>query len=470
VSKNVRLTRYIVLLITVLYLLPAAAELADGQGKFLGNIVSDRVPANYSKYWNQITPENAGKWYNVELAQNRMSWARLDTFYNYAKKNGLQFKQHAFVWGAQEPKWLKSLSSMEQRKEIEEFIAAYCERYPDTDYIDVVNEPLHSPPSYKDAIGGDGATGWDWVVWAFATTRAHCPNAKLLINEYGVINDPAVIARYKAIVGLLKHKKLIDGIGIQAHAFSVDDLPPEHLQFNLDDLSKIGVPIYIAELGFTGDNKQQKQRYSEKFPILWNHPNVHGITLWGYLDGQTWINATHLVGKDGRERPAMQWLGDFFAGRTEVQIAEKPLQSTPPAVAEITGKLPTDTHYKIDVRVRGTTGEEQVVLQVADITVETWQVSRDWKTFSTQTEISGELRVGFINDGGERDVEVDYVVINGSKRLAADQSDNTGAWSDNGCGGGNFTGWMHCNGSIGFGPIEQTNTAANSPSVPSPSS
>jgi hypothetical protein len=25
------------------------------------------------------------------------------------------------------------------------------------------NEPIHSPPHYKNALGGNGATGWDWM-------------------------------------------------------------------------------------------------------------------------------------------------------------------------------------------------------------------------------------------------------------------------------------------------------------------
>jgi hypothetical protein len=31
----------------------------------------------------------------------------------------------------------------------------HSQRYPDTQLIDVVNEPLHDPPHYKKALGGD---------------------------------------------------------------------------------------------------------------------------------------------------------------------------------------------------------------------------------------------------------------------------------------------------------------------------
>jgi len=66
---------------------------------------------------------------------------------------------------------------------------AYCQRYPLTDFIDVVNEPLHAPPSFASALGGSGTTGWDWVVWCFQTARQKCPNAKLLLNDYDIVNS-----------------------------------------------------------------------------------------------------------------------------------------------------------------------------------------------------------------------------------------------------------------------------------------
>ncbi len=65
------------------------------------------------------------------------------------------------------------------------------QRYPEIDMIDVVNEPLngHNPPdggsgraNYKNALGGNGATGWDWVIRAFTLARQYLPNAKLIIE------------------------------------------------------------------------------------------------------------------------------------------------------------------------------------------------------------------------------------------------------------------------------------------------
>ena len=122
-----------------------AAPIAADASKFLGNITPGRstgMPWNFDNYWNQITPENSGKWGNVERTRDSMYWESLDMSYNHARETGILFKQHTFVWGNQKPDWIDSLTPEEQREEVEEGIKAFAERYPETDMIDVVNEHI----------------------------------------------------------------------------------------------------------------------------------------------------------------------------------------------------------------------------------------------------------------------------------------------------------------------------------------
>ena len=46
--------------------------------------------------------------------------------------------------------------------------------------------------------------------------------------------------------------------------------------------------------------------------ILWNDNNVKGITIWGYIVGQTWEANTGLMTSTGTMRPAMTWLTQFL--------------------------------------------------------------------------------------------------------------------------------------------------------------
>ena len=123
--------------------------------RFLGTAPGSNADfVHAATYFNQITPEDAGKWGSVEATRDVMNWAALDQAYQFAKDNGFPFKLHTLIWGQQSPTWMNSLSAQEQLAEIEEWMSLLAARYPDVDMIDVVNEPLHAPPAYIEALGG----------------------------------------------------------------------------------------------------------------------------------------------------------------------------------------------------------------------------------------------------------------------------------------------------------------------------
>lgn len=289
-----------------------SAQLATGKCRYLGNIISNYTPSDFTSYWNQITPENAGKWGSVEATRDVMNWAALDNAYNTAKIHNVPFKQHTFVWGQQQPNWISSLSVQEQREEVEEWIKLFCERYPETDFIDVVNEPLHAAPDYRVALGGAGSTGWDWVIWAFEKAKQYCPKAKRVLNDYNIINSEASTTAYLTIITILKERNLIDVIGEQGHF--LETTPNATLQANLNRLYATGLPIHISEydVNLTDVNNAQRDKYMSQFPVLWSHPGVQGITLWGYKEGEIWRSDAYLVRQNGTERPALTWLKTYM--------------------------------------------------------------------------------------------------------------------------------------------------------------
>jgi endo-1,4-beta-xylanase len=320
ISQQIKPKGYVVfkigfLLMIVQFVLMSAlnAQIALNKCKFLGNIISSSVPSNFTTYWDQVTPENAGKWGSVQsIDQATFNWTGLDLAYNTAKSNNFLFKQHNFVWGSQQPSWLGSLTDNSAiASAVENWISAYGQRYPNTDLIDVVNEPIHTQPSYSAALGGSGTSGWDWVVWAFQKARTYCPNAKLLINEYGILNSDANTDTYISIINILKSQNLIDGIGCQGHG--LETTPIATITNNLNKLAALGIPIYISEYDVDiSDDNQQLAVYQQQIPVFWANPMVKGITLWGYIQGSIWKTNAYLVDAYGNERPAMTWLKQYI--------------------------------------------------------------------------------------------------------------------------------------------------------------
>jgi endo-1,4-beta-xylanase len=297
--------------------------LASNQPKFVGNIYSPPQVINFEAYWNQVTPENAGKWGSVEGTRDNMNWSGLDAAYNLAKDNDFPFHFHVLVWGAQQPSWINSLSSEEQLEEITEWFQAVADRYDDIDYLEVVNEPLpgHNPPdgtsgraNYKEALGGNGETGWDWVLNAFRMAREiFPPETKLMLNDFNIINSSSSTSQYLNLIRLLQAEDLIDIICAQGHAFTTNAAVVT-MKRNLDSLASTGLPIQITELDIDGPSDAiQLQDYQRIFPALYEHPGVEGITLWGWRRG-LWRDeqGAYIINQDGSERPALQWLRTYL--------------------------------------------------------------------------------------------------------------------------------------------------------------
>ncbi|OGU60824.1 MAG: hypothetical protein A2V66_08720 [Ignavibacteria bacterium RBG_13_36_8] len=373
--------------------------LAMGKPKFLGCTYSTNQAPNFENYWNQVTPENAGKWGSVEVTRDVMNWGGLDAAYNLAKDNGFPFRLHVLIWGNQQPVWIEALSNSlgEQLEEIREWFEAVAARYSDIDYLEVVNEPLHDPPSgagngnYIEALGGTGTTGWDWVLNAFRMAREIFPSTtKLLINDYNIVNSSTNVNLYLNLIELLQAENLIDGIGVQGHAFSTRGAVADMTQ-NLNTLATAGLPIQVTELDIDGPTDEtQLTDYQRIIPVFWEHPAVEGITLWGWRPG-LWRNTekAYILDLNNSERPALVWLRDYI--QSTIISVENPGAEIP-----ITFRL--DNNYPNPFNP--STQISYFISQTTRVTLDVYDVlGRHLQTLVNKEQSAGEYTVTFNANG-----------------------------------------------------------------------
>jgi len=375
---------------------------ASGQSKFIG-CAWGGTDTNFVKYWTQLTTGNEGKWGSVGITSDtsQWNWSGLDAAYSYARNNHLIFKDHTLIWGEQQPSWISGLDSATQAAYIETWIRMVGQRYPDIDMVDVVNEALagHKPPdggsgraNYINALGGNGTTGWDWVIRAFTLARQYLPNAKLFLNDYGIINDNLATTSYLGVINLLKDRGLIDGIGVQGHRFELEGADTNIVKGNLTRLAATGLPIHISEfdlgnLGNSGtpNDAQQLQLYQKVFPVLWMHPGVKGITLWGYLEGQMWQSSCYLVRYTGTMRPALVWLAQYVQSNPSGVDETAP---TVPAAFTLEQNFPNPFNPTTSIRY-GVPRSSHVALTVFDI------VGSQIRTLVNEVQSPGQYTVTF---------------------------------------------------------------------------
>ena len=297
----------------------SSAQLSSNPDKFLGNITTgyqiDYGSEKFYTLWNQITPENESKWDQIEgNRRGSFNWTNTDRIKNYAKQHHFPFKWHTLIWGSQYPKWLDNLSKEEQYKAIVEWFDAIKKRYPDLPIIDVVNEAVagHAPAPYKEALGGDGRTGYDWIIKAFEMAYERWPDAILIYNDYNTFQWNT--DQFIDLVRTLRDAGApIDAYGCQSH--DLTDCNVNNFKSAMTKLQNaLKMPMYSTEYDIgTDDDNLQLQRYQEQIPVMWEADYCAGITLWGYIYGHTWTtNGNSGIIKNGKDRPAMTWLRQYM--------------------------------------------------------------------------------------------------------------------------------------------------------------
>jgi GH35 family endo-1,4-beta-xylanase len=308
----------------LLFFLPALslstrAQLSSNPDKFLGNITTrynvDYGSEKFYTLWNQITPENETKWDAIEgSGRGSFSFGNADKSANYAKQHNFPFKYHTLIWGAQYPSWMNNLSTAEQYKAIVEYFDGVKNHYPNLEIIDVVNEAItgHQPAPYRAALGGEGRTGYDWIIKAFQLAHERWPNAILVYNDYNTFQWQKT--EFINLVRTLRDAGApVDAYGCQSH--DLTDMSLSSFKSAMNEIQNaLKMPMYSTEFDIgTSDDQKQLTQYKNLLPVIWEADYCGGITLWGYIYGATWTtDGNSGLIRDGKDRPAMTWLREYM--------------------------------------------------------------------------------------------------------------------------------------------------------------
>jgi GH35 family endo-1,4-beta-xylanase len=307
----------------VLCCIQAQAQLSSNKDKFLGNITTDWDNSMdydgyvFSDYWNQVTPENATKWESVEGTRGTYNWWGADKAANYASQKGFPFKFHTLVWGSQFPGWLRNLSVEERYQAIVKWMDAVKQHYPNLQLIDVVNEAMegHQGETYlvREALGGEGITGYDWIIRAFEMAAERWPDAILIYNDFNTFGANETEAFIQLVRTLRNAGAPIDAYGCQSH-----DVAGNNSDFVRQKMAQmhnaLQMPMYITEYDVPDANDgNQNWNYQQQIPVMWEADYCAGITLWGWHYGKTWTqDGNSGLIRNKQERSAMKWLRDYM--------------------------------------------------------------------------------------------------------------------------------------------------------------
>ena len=254
------------------------------------------TPAERAKYleileqnFNYAVHENALKWYDTEKAPGVVDYSVADRIWELMDSLNIPMRGHTVYWAKDEflMDWLKALNNDALRKAVVDRGISLINYYEGRiDEFDLNNEMIHGD-FFRRRLGYGIISEMAWIV------KAQNPNAKLYMNDYGIVDVGYNAGPYaNQIEHLLANGVPLDGIGIQAHRSipGTVDNTPYMVQRNLDRFNKFDLPIKITEALFVyDDDRKRADELRKLFPIYFAHPKVEAIVMWGFWSRPHWI-------------------------------------------------------------------------------------------------------------------------------------------------------------------------------------
>lgn len=281
--------------------------------------------ANCLTYWTEA-PRNDGPKHMEFQGEDH-----LDEFaaqVGWALQNGLTPKGHPIFWSIDKayPEWLKRYPMDTQWKFIEVRVRNLVSRFKGKVKIwDVVNEPMwEAAPKNLPRRHWPHLESLDdiceYIIPVLRWAREEDPDAKYIINDYGMEADPEnwtirhkdghhVTAKSQRERFVSLFRRLADegacpdGLGMQAHTGAW--MEPSFQNAILDEFATSGVPLHYTEFWAHTDHllkagidpataEAMKAEYvANVMTVAFAHPGVDSFFFWGDLTGSFGFRDDH---------------------------------------------------------------------------------------------------------------------------------------------------------------------------------
>lgn len=256
---------------------------------------------NILRLFSAITFENDLKWQRwLDDRDTPMVAAR------WAEAHGLALRGHTMIWATNSrlPEQFQSERDRPDRLAptlVEHIRDIGFAMSPHIDVWDVLNEPFRNR-DFMNLLGDRAMVDW------FKAAKLAAPEAKLFVNDYGIVSGGGMDARHqdsyeRNVEFLLGSGAPLEGLGFQGH-FGRILTPPERLLSILDRYGRFGLEMELTEYSTQIDDPHLSASYLRDMLLaFFSHPQTTGFILWGFQEGHGFKHSAALLTKDGRLTP-----------------------------------------------------------------------------------------------------------------------------------------------------------------------
>ncbi|XP_046546492.1 endo-1,4-beta-xylanase 3-like [Haliotis rubra] len=203
-------------------------------------------------------------------------------------KHGINVRGHTIFWGTHEqwvPDWVRALTPSQVEQAVDERIQYIVK---DTkgklQQWDVNNELVRGhwfEEKTRDRF---------YTHKMFAKVHQADPSVKLFLNDNNVVATGFATTAYVVQAKEFKAANVgLYGLGIQCHFLPYTAPDPTLMKRRLDMLATTGLPLWVTELDVVASTENiRADWYDTALRMLFSHPDVEGIILWGFWDLHHW--------------------------------------------------------------------------------------------------------------------------------------------------------------------------------------
>ena len=270
--------------------------------------------------------------------------------------------------------------------------------------------------------------------WAdyFIRARAIRPDARLLINDYNILNSAsdAATIEYRDLINSLRAAGApIDRIGLQAH-IALNTITKADIVRRLDILAETGLTIEITEFDSRDDADQltpaqQQQIFQDMLEAAFEHESVDGFIMWGFWDTGHWRGNAPLFDADWNTKTeAAPWF-NLVHGDWKPNLVGQTVNGNGEWIAP-EGLF--DGSYDITARLNGqSTTLADVVVNGAGVQIVTIDLQIELPTLDVLSEVN------ILEDAAEQTISLTGITAGGGEAQLLSitaVSDNTGLIPD----------------------------------------
>jgi endo-1,4-beta-xylanase len=284
---------------------------------------SEKYKAGLKELFNTGVIENGLK--SPRWTNNPKRKAESIRAFEWLEQNDFRQRGHNLVW----PGWK---FNSEEMKALAETDSVTFKNFIDDEFRDkiaytkgrviawdVINEIMHERDFLKYLPG-------DIVVQWFRLAKELEPDAQLFINDYGVLNSIASPQNIRDYIDSIAHYRSmgapIEAIGAQGHV-GRQPRDPALVISDLDIFATSGLPVQITEFDINSPDEELQADYTRDFLIAcYSHPNVTGLTIWGFWEGKQWKEDAAMFHKDWTPKPNLAVWREYVTGKWKTSISE----------------------------------------------------------------------------------------------------------------------------------------------------